>query len=267
MDIRDALGSTVIENMMAKEQSRIDQESRVTVAENHRIAAEAEIEAQRSVDVQQQEALQQVGIRTAKKDEEVGIAMELSKQKVQQEAAQTAEKQMAVQKVNETRAAEIAQSVTVVDAEAYKQSTTLRAEADLAATQNQAKGIEAKGVAEGKAETAKLMAPVTAQITLADKIGGDDGYQNYLIKVREVEAGEAVGRSMADAIGNGDLKIIANGGSVSEGTSNLGKLFGLDMGTNLTGLITALSQTDEGKALVEKVVGKPKTEPVEQTSL
>ena len=59
MDIRDTKDSAVIQNIMAKNKSKIEKESRVVVAENHRAAQEAEIEAQRAVLFRKQEAEQQ----------------------------------------------------------------------------------------------------------------------------------------------------------------------------------------------------------------
>jgi flotillin len=80
MDIRDTPQSQVIHNIMAKEQSRISQESRVAVANNNRTAELAEIEARQIADVKRQEAEQLVGIRTAEKEKTVGIAEEQAKQ-------------------------------------------------------------------------------------------------------------------------------------------------------------------------------------------
>lgn len=73
MDIRDERGSLVIQNIMDKEKSRIDRESRIVVAENHKQAELAEIDAKRIVDVQLQDALQLVGIRTAEKERNVNV--------------------------------------------------------------------------------------------------------------------------------------------------------------------------------------------------
>lgn len=117
MDIRDAEGSQVIANIMAKKKSLIEMQSRVEVANNKRVAQEAEINAQRDVEVRSQEALQMVGIRTAEKEREVGIAHEKSQQQIKDQAKVTAEKTMAVQQVQHVRAAEIERDVKVVDAE------------------------------------------------------------------------------------------------------------------------------------------------------
>lgn len=277
MDIRDSSNSEVIANIMAKDKSRIEKESRVAVADNKRIAQEAEIVAGRIVEVQKQDAIQQVGIRTADQEKTVGIQREKAKQEVAVQAAVTAEKNMAIQQVTDVRAAEIARQVaevaaaqdrqvTVIAADAAKQSTVISAEAkkaetelvaqgQLAAAKNDAEGLLAIGTSKAEAEKLLLLAPVTAQITLAAEIGSNEGYQDYLVKTETIKANQAVGVKMAEAIGQADLKVIANGGNVAEGVGGLGGLFGPSTGTALSGFLTALGQTPEGQALTSRLTG------------
>lgn len=273
MDIRDTKGSNVIQNMMAKEQSRIDKESRETVANNKRAAEMAEIDARRAVEVQKQDALQQIGLRTAEQEKNVGIAKERAHQEVQIEAKTTAERQMEVARVNNVRTAEIQKEVSVVNAEAQKQVLIVKAEADkevqivtadakkesdirvaegqLQATLKSAEGIKAEGEAKASAETQMLMAPVTAQTNLAREIGSNQGYQEYLITIRRVEAEQAVGIEMAKSVGNADLKIIANTGNVQDGIKSLGDVFTSKGGTSLGGMVSALANNPD----VAKVAG------------
>lgn len=89
--------------------------------------------------------------------------------------------------------AEAAKQVAMVSAEGNKQQTVLTAEGQLEATKRNAEGITLEGNAKGQAETAILMAPVDAQIKLAEKIGSDQGYQTYLLGIRNIEAAQAVG--------------------------------------------------------------------------
>ncbi|UTC28971.1 flotillin [Brevundimonas phage vB_BpoS-Marchewka] len=280
MDIRDSSGSKVIANMMAKEQSRIEKESRITVAENLREAELKEIDADRVVEVQKQDAQQQLGIRTAEKERAVGIADEQTRQEVLLESKLTAERQMDVQKINDVKTAEIAKDVaivkaeqdrevlvvkseaekrqTVIAAEAQKERTEVVAQGDLAAAQNQAQGLQAIGEAKAKAEEAILMAPVTAQITLAKEIGENQPYQQYLITVEQIKAGQAVGTEMAQALKSADLKVIANAGDVQSGVASLGGILSPAGGTAIAGALSALSQLPEGKALVERLTGVDK---------
>lgn len=272
MDIRDTAGSQVIQNMMAKEKSRIEKESRVTVADNIREAEMKEIEAKREIALTRTQAEQQVGIRQAEADKEVGIAKEKSNQEVQTEAKITTERLMEVKKVEEVKAAEIAKDVAVVKAEqdkqvqvvnadAEKESTVRIAEGQLSATLKQAEGIQAEGAARAEAEKAMLLAPVNAQLTLAKEIGDNEGYQTYLISVRNIEATESVGKEMAGAIKAADVKIIANSGDVQSGIGNLADMFTPKGGTSIGGMLEGLVQTDQGKALLNGVLTRLNAEP------
>lgn len=275
MDIRDSSKGQVIANIMEKEKSRIEKESRIAIATNHQAAEMAEIDAKRTVEVQRQDAEQQIGLRTAQKDQAVGIANEQSRQQVQVEAKTTAERNMAVSQVEKVRAAEIAKDVAivqaeqnkqvkivnaeadrqaqVVSAEADRQSVTVKAEGDLAAALKEAEGIKAKGEAEAAAEKAMLLAPVETQITLAKEIGSNEGYQQYLVTIEQVKAGKDVGIEMAKAMQSAELKVIANAGDIQGGVAKLGDMFTTQGGTNFSGMLTALAQTEEGKNLLNKI--------------
>lgn len=281
MDLRDSSKGTVIANIMAKEQSRIDKESRTVVASNNKEAELQEIDARRTVDVQEQDALQQVGQRTAEKDKAVGIANEEARQEILTQAAVTAERTMEVKKIEEVKTAEIRKdvasikanedksvktinaeadkSVKVTNAEALKQSTQITSEGNLYAIKQTAEGIAAEGAAKAEAEKLMLMAPVDTQITLAKEIGENQGYQQYLITIKQVEVNGNVGVELAKAIGKADLKVIANSSDVQSGVASLGDLFTAKGGTNLSGMLMGLAQSPEGKALVEKFTGTPKT--------
>ncbi len=262
MDLRDAKGSTVIANVMAKEKSRIEKESRVAVADNHRLAELAEIDARRTVEVQRQDAEQQVSLRTAEKDKKVGIAQEEAQQEIKTAARTTAERDMDVRKVQDVRAAEISRDVaavkaeqdkkvTVVNAQAAAEAVVATAEGDLEASKREAEGIRAKGEASAAAEQAMLMAPVEAQIKLAAEIGSNPAYQTYLVTIEQVRAGEKVGLEMAKAMQGADLKVIANSGDMQQGVAKLGDIFTPAGGTKLTGMLAALGQTPEGKGLID----------------
>ena len=264
MDIRDANGSRVIADIMLKEQSRIQMESRVKVAENNREAEEKEIEAQRQVELQKQDAEQQVGLRTAEKDRTVGIAEEKARQEIQEQAKVTAEKNMEVVRVESVKKAEIAKdvakvkadqdkTVATVAAEAQKQVQITNADADLYAAQKSAEGIKVEGIAKAEAEKAMLLAPVDTQITLAKEIGENEGYQKYLITIKQVETSGEVGIELAKAMSKADMKIIANSGDIQSGVNSLGDMFTAKGGMNLSAMMEAISTTDAGKSLIEKL--------------
>ena len=278
MDIRDTRESNVIQNIMAKRTSGIERESRLVVADNTRQAEMAEIAAKREVELSRQLAAEQVGLRTAEKDKNVGVANEQASQQVKVQQRETAAKEMDVVQVKNVRGAEIsrevavitaaqakevaivqadaAKQVAIVGAEGQKQQTVLTAEGQLEAARRNAEGIAVEGNAKGSAETAILMAPVDAQIKLAEKIGADKGYQEYLLGIRNIEAAQAVGTAQAEALRTADIKVISNAGTPGKGLSTVMDLFSADGGTAIAGMLEGLAQSPEGKKLIEKFAGR-----------
>lgn len=278
MDIRDAKESEVIQNIMAKRTSGIERESRLVVADNARQAEMAEIAAKREIEMSRQQAAEQVGLRTAEKEKNVGVANEQSSQQVKVQQRETAAKEMDVVQVKNVRGAEInrevavitaaqakevaivqadaAKQVAIVSAEGSKQQTVLTAEGKLEAAKRNAEGIAVEGNAKGSAETAILMAPVDAQIKLAEKIGSDQGYQTYLLGIRNIEAVQAVGTAQAEALKSADVKVISNAGTPGKGLSSVMDLFSADGGTAIASMLEGLAQSPEGKKLLQKFADK-----------
>ena len=280
MDIRDSANSSVIANIMSKEKSRIDMDSRIVVAGNKRTAELTEIDTQREVAVQRQDAEQQVGLRTATRDQTVGIANEQAKQAVQEQTKVTTERLMEVRMVQETRTADIAKTVSITNAEAAKQTTVLNAEAakeklvidaegvkeaaafsaeaDLIIALKKAQGVEAEGKAQAAADEAIGIAAVTPQITLAKEIGENTSYQDYLLKTRQIDANKEVGIASADALKEADIKIISGGaqsGNLLDGVTGLNKLVSSSTGINVSGLLAGVAASSEGQALIQKFIG------------
>lgn len=288
MDIRDSADSNVIKNIMEKKKSLIEMQSRIEVAENMKRASIAEIEAKRETDIQEQDALQKVGARTAEKEKEVGIANELAQQSIKEQAKATAEKELAITKVTEVTQAEIAKDVQIVKAnqdketaainkemaiikasqeketnvlvaEGEKATTILIAEGNLESKKRESEGIAVEGTAKAEAEKAMQLAPVQAQIVLAKEIGNNDGYQKYLVTIEQVKATQAVGIEQAKALAQADLKVIANAGSVENGMKGIMDIFSSTGGTNIGAMLEGLAQTEQGKAVLKKVgIEKPK---------
>lgn len=283
MDIRDHETSKVISNIMAKSQSRIDKESRVVVAGNHQAAQQAEIDATREVQLRQTNAEQQVGQLQAEKQKNVGLAGETAKQEVLAQAKITAERDMEVRRVQSVQTADIERqvaevnatqqkNVAIVAAEGQRQAAVIQAEADkarvalvsegvLSEQKNNAQGIEAVGKAKAAAETLMLLAPVTAQKTLAQEIGANEGYQTYLVRVRQVEAAQAVGVANADALKAANIKVIATGGSVGSGMSSVGELFTAKGGLAVGSMLEGFAETPAGAAVMGKLNGAAKDAP------
>jgi flotillin len=268
---------------MAKEKSRIDRESREAVAMNSQMARTKEIEAERIVEVNQQDALQQVGMRTAEQEKQVGIAKQVAEQEVLVAQKDTTEREMDVKRVADTRAADIAKGVaevqaaqerevTIIRAEGQRQQQVIGAEAErqrlelvaqgtLAQQKLDAEGLLAQGQSRAEAERLLLLAPVTTQIELAREIGGNEGYQTYLVRVEQIKAGQTVGVAQAEALKAADIKVIVTGGDVPSGMNGITDVFSAKGGQALGAMLEGLAQTDAGKAVVERATkgsAKPK---------
>lgn len=258
MDIRDAEGSKVIHNIMEKKKSKIEMESRIEVANNKQAAEQAEIQAKREVDMTKQQAAQQVGIRQAEQEREVGIAKEQTAQQIALSSTETAEKQAAVQRVQTLRAAEIKRDASVVAAEEVARTQVVVAEGQLKSEKLAAEGVKVAGEAAADAERAMQLAPVQAQIVLAKEIGENEGYQSYLIRLKEVEVSQVIGVAQAEAYKSADLKIIATAGNASEGLSSLGEIFSSTGGTKVGSMLEGMANTPMGAALLSKLLPSAK---------
>ena len=264
MDVRDAQGSNVIHDIMAKRTSEIQKDSRIKVAENTKLAETAEIEAEREVNLRKEDARQQVGKRQAEVERDVGVAKEQSRQAVQEQAAATAERTMEVKRVEATRQAAIDKDVAVVEAqqkretdvinaEGEKQEAILLAEGHLESERRRAEAVQLNGVAKAEAEKALQMAPVAAQIALAQEIGSNTGYQTYLVDLKKVEAAQAIGVEQAKALENAEIKINALSSGPSEGLSGVMDLFSAKGGANLGMALEAIKNVT-GKDSIKDVV-------------
>lgn len=285
MDIRDTPKSDVIKNIMAKKISEIEKDSRITVAENNRLAKVAEVEntrqaevsaveAEREILLSKEQAQQEVGERSAEKEKAVGVAKEQSRQQVLAQQAVTTEKNLAVKRVEEVKAAEIDKETALVLADklqkvaevdkktalvkaAQEQETTvLIAEGVLQSEKRNAEAIQVTGVAKAEAEKALQLAPVSAQIALAKEIGENPSYQNYLALIEGFKAYIAVGSEQAKSLQNADVKVIANGGSAPEGITKVMDIFSSKGGTELAAAIEAFVQSDIGSNLISKITTK-----------
>lgn len=280
MDIRDSNGSNVIKNIMDKRKSFIEMQSRQEVAANQKVAKTAEIEAQREVELKQQEASQTIGLRKIEAARQVSLSDQQKIQAIKEQEKVTKTKEMEVLQVQEVRKAEILKQMTLIKSEQDKQTSVIKAEADkdsallVAAAKlettkldaegiavkakAEAEGIAAQGKAKAEAEKAIQLAPVEAQITLAKEIGENKAYQEYLVTIRKVEASEKIGMEQAKALEAADVKIISNTSSPTEGLTNVMDIFSSKGGTQVGAMLEGLANTDTGKALISKLVPQSK---------
>jgi len=253
LNIQDSNGSQVIENIMSKKKSFIEMESRKEVAKNNKEAELAEIEANREVELENQKAQQAIGERTADKEKAIGIAQQKSKQDIAVQAKTTREKEMEIVKVEQVKAAEIEKEKQVVKAEENRQTTIIRADGELENQKRQAEAVQVQGAAKAEAERLILLAPVEAQITLAKEIGENEGYQEYLVKLKQIDANQVVGVEQAKALTAADIKVIANTGNPVSGVNSVMDLFTPAGGTNLAGMVEGIAQSDVGQAVLSKL--------------
>lgn len=307
MDIRDGNDSNVIHQIMAKRMSAIDMESRTEVAKNKRAAEQAELEAQKEIDVTKAETQRMAGEAKAKSEQAIGIAKAESVKKsgiaeqeslseIAKAAKATAEQKMEVVKINEIKQAEIDKEKAIIIAEQQKKQIEIEAQANkfkletdaqaekikvetdaaarLEAQKKEAEGkksigeaeaevIKLKGMSEAESKKAMELAGVTAQTTLAKDIGENKSYQDYLLKIKEIEVSQIVGvaqyESMAKALAEADLKLLINSGDVHSGIGKLSDLFTSKGGSQLNGMIESLKQTEEGQAILDLLQNlKPK---------
>jgi flotillin len=287
MDVRDASGSQVIGQIMAKRMSAIDMESRTEVAKNRKTAEQAELAAQQEIEVTRAEterlsgeaqakSRQAIGIANAESLKKSGIAEQVSMSEIAMAQKTTAEKDMEVIKVKQIRQAEIDKEAAIIYSDQEKAQLEIKAqgekfkvETDAAAALDaeikKAEGVRvigeagaavtlAQGNATAESKKALELASVTAQVTLAKEIGSDIGYQKYLLDVKTIEANMEVGivqhKSLAEALSKAELKLLINSGDVHSGIGKLSDLFTAKGGSQVNGMIEALKQTEEGETLL-----------------
>ena len=253
MDIRDSAGSFVIKNIMEKKKSYIEMQSRQEVAVNSQKAQQTEIEAQREIDLQRQQAKQTVGLRTIEAEREVEMSRQEAAQALKEKEKTTKEKEMAIVQVEHVRKAEIQREMSLIKADEEKQVQILNAEAELEAKLREAKAIETEGQAKASAEKALQLAPVQAQIELAKEIGENKSYQQYLITIEQVKAQRDVGIEQAKALHKADIKVIANAGNPTSGLNSVMDIFSSQGGTQVGAMLEGLANTDMGKAVLNTI--------------
>jgi flotillin len=150
-------------------------------------------------------------------------------------------------------AAEAQRQVDITRAEGSKQQTVLVAEGERDAAMFNATGIKAEGEAKGAAEQALLLAPVNAQITLAEKIASLPAYQQYLIAIRDVEARQAIGIENAKALAAAEIKVIATSGDASSGINSVSDVLGAKGGVQIGAMLQGLANTEAGAAVLARV--------------
>jgi flotillin len=185
MDIRDAKDSKVIHQIMAKQMSAIESESRIAVSNNKKTATEAELENEKEVNLKTAQTRQLSEKATAEADQAIGIAQAESKkmsgiadQKSLAEVAEakkaTTEKEMEVMRIKQITQAEITKKSAEILAEQNKRTAAITAESN------------------------KLVVETNAEATLLANQKIAEG--NLILKQKEAEGIKATGFADAEII-------------------------------------------------------------------
>ena len=278
---------SAIESESRQEVAKNNQEAEQAELEAKKAVSVKDAQTKREAGEANAKSHQAIGIANALATEKAGIANQEAIQRIATSEKTTTEEQMAVIKVREVKQAEIDKEKEIVIANLRKEQIQIQADANqydietaakadkfkietAAAAQLENDNLEAKGskaiglaaaevvLADGtsRAESKKLeqLASVTAEVTLADKVGKNLEYQNFLIRKQEVAVTEVVGVAEADAKGraleSADLKVLVNSGNVETGMNSFLDILSSKGGSQMNGALEALEQTPLGGKLV-----------------
>jgi flotillin len=279
----------VASNNRQAEEAELEARKKVAVkaAQTQRESGEAEAQSKQAIGIAMAESAKMSGIAdqkalsqvaeaakiTAEKDMEVVSVNTIRQAEIDKEAAIiSAEEQKTTEIINAEKEKKKIEVQTDADkyrvetnATAHKIKVETEALAKLEAEKNEAEGsqrigeaeaavILAKGESTASALKSEQLASVTAQTELAKEIGENEGYQKYLIDVKNVDANQVVevakAEALATALAGADLKILTNSGDVKSGVNSLGDLLSSKGGSSVNGLLESLKQTEEGKGLL-----------------
>ena len=294
---------TVATNKKLAQEAEIQaaREIEVKQADKEQAVGEKNAEKEQMIGIANEKAKQQIAQEaeeTAKKELAVERVRQVTNATIKQEKetidAETVKKTTIIKADQDKEKmkidAEAQKDKIKIDTDAVKYQTETKAEADKNAKEKEASaiktikaaeadGIKAVGTANADAEKQMQLARVTAETTLAEKIGNNEGYQNYLVNLENVKQranvaieqakySAEVGKAQAQNLNKADIKIIANtsDGNVGGGVDKVMDLFSPKGGTALSGMLEAFSQTDAGKSVLAKFDLNKQSETAEKES-
>jgi flotillin len=285
---KDSRITVAINRKLAQEaEIEASREIEVKQAEKERVVGEKNAEKEQMIGIADEKAKQHIAQEaeeTAKKELAVEKVRQVTTAAIKQEKetidAETIRKTTIIRADQDKEKLKIeadAQKEKIkIDTDAVKYQTETKAEADKNAKEKEAsaiktykdaeaEGIKAVGFANADAEKQMQLARVTAEITLAEKIGNNEGYQEYLVNletikqqanvtIEQAKYNAEVGKAQALNLNRADIKIITNtaDGNVGGGVSKVMDLFSPQGGTALSGMMEAFAQTDAGKSVLAK---------------
>jgi len=280
---------TVANNNKLAETAEIkaQQEINVSKAEADRIVGEKQAERDQKVGIAQEKSAQEIAEAartTAEKDLAVKKVQEVTTAQINQEKAvieaETVKKETLI-RANQDKEklvidTQAKKEQIEIETNATKYNTETIAEANKNAKEQEAvaiktietakaQGIQAVGTANANAEKEMQLARVTAETTLAQTIGDNQGYQEYLVNLETVKQnatvaieqakyGAEVGKEQARALEKASVSVVANtSGGVQSGLQSVGDLFTPGFATTLGAADTALKNATGGEGMIELV--------------
>lgn len=234
MHIEDANDTSVITDIMNKERSTIEKESRVRVAENQRDAKVAEIEAE-----------QVASLKDVERRRVVAVEQEKAQQTQLEQAAETKRKTMAVLEVETVRKQEIERKQHVIAAEAQADVAKAHAEGEAEALRRNALGVKDSKVLEGEGEAQRvsLTGKAEADVVRAKGLAQAEATEKNAEALAKLnEAGQMVEKlkatvaietakysALGRALEKADVKIVTSG----QGANFMGIPLNAETGANL----------------------------------
>lgn len=267
MHIGDAGETSVITDIMNKERSTIERESRVRVAENNRDAQVAEIAAQ-----------QTASLKDVERRRVIAVEQEKAEQTRLEQQAETKRKAMEVVEVETVRTQEIQKKQQVIAAEAQADVAKAQADGQAEAARRNASGSKDSKVLEGQgdAERIGLTGRAEADVVQAKGLAEAEAIRKKAEALKDLnEAGQLVEKLKAQvsietakyealgrALEKAEVKIVNSG----NGPSIMGIPLNAETGANLNLFAKELGFNGPGEALsaladrvggvVKKVTGK-----------
>lgn len=252
MNIEDYPGTRVVTNIMDKERTTIEMESRKKVAANMQAAELAEIEARQTVD-----------LRAVEKNRIVSLQSQQAAQTVNEEAAKTKLTEAAVKRVETMQAQEIEKSrqevaadmaASILNKEAAGRATAMRTEAEgfknakVLEGEGEASKVKSVGTAEANVVEATGLAEAQAKLKMAEALAK---YNDAGMSIEKLKALIEIETAKYAALGQGfnkaDVKIVQSG----EGSSLLGIPLNAKSGADIDVFLKELGIGSVGEAVAK----------------
>lgn len=236
--------------------SDAERDAEIKVIENEKLTQNQEIDKERILAIQKEEA----------------------KQKLYEAEKITKERELAVKQVDEEKNAEIAKNIELIKADEQKQKVIIDAQADKESIELAASADKVKVELEASAEKNRIESIWIAKAKEIDYIGTakaknqtqmaealntfDSASIDFMKKELDVNLSEIVDLEKAKALWKADVKVISTGANGGEGVKSFMDLFSANWGSNIGAMVEAAKNTmweDKVNEFISKVTGKKST--------